>query len=567
MTSKCRRRRPKRRWLMNCKRRRRSSASRRSKCRSRWWSARRRSPCRSGRCSAASASWRPLCAGQAPSHTRCCAADTSSPQGEQTQVAVVERAQEIAVQKWEVQRRERELEATVRRSGPIPHQMLCSRHQQPSRRADAGRGGGASSGDRRAEVGGAAPRARAGGHCAQVRPHPTPDAVQQTPAALKESRRRSRWWSELRRSPCRSGRCSAASASWRPLCAGQAPSHTRCCAADTSSPQGEQTQVAVVERAQEIAVQKWEVQRRERELEATVRRSGPIPHQMLCSRHQQPSRRADAGRGGGASSGDRRAEVGGAAPRARAGGHCAQVRPHPTPDAVQQTPAALKESRRRSRWWSELRRSPCRSGRCSAASASWRPLCAGQAPSHTRCCAADTSSPQGEQTQVAVVERAQEIAVQKWEVQRRERELEATVRRPAEAEKFKLEKLAEAQRLKTVLEAEAEAEAVKVRGEAEAYAIKAKAVADAEQMSKKAEAWKEYGSAAMVDMMLETLPKVAAEVAAPLSQARKVTMVSCGGGEVGAAKLTGEVLSIVQCIPDLVKGVTGVDISKNARAL
>ena len=37
--------------------------------------------------------------------------------------------------------------------------------------------------------------------------------------------------------------------------------------------------------------------------------------------------------------------------------------------------------------------------------------------------------------------------------------------RPAEAEKFKLEKLAEAHRLKTVLEAEAEAEAVKVRGE------------------------------------------------------------------------------------------------------
>lgn len=37
--------------------------------------------------------------------------------------------------------------------------------------------------------------------------------------------------------------------------------------------------------------------------------------------------------------------------------------------------------------------------------------------------------------------------------------------RPAEAEKFRLEKLAEAHKLKTVLEAEAEAEAVKVRGE------------------------------------------------------------------------------------------------------
>lgn len=34
---------------------------------------------------------------------------------EQMQIAVVERTQEINVQKWEVQRREKELEATVRR--------------------------------------------------------------------------------------------------------------------------------------------------------------------------------------------------------------------------------------------------------------------------------------------------------------------------------------------------------------------------------------------------------------------------------------------------------------------
>lgn len=35
---------------------------------------------------------------------------------EQMQIAVVERTQEIAVQKWEVQRREKELDSTVRRS-------------------------------------------------------------------------------------------------------------------------------------------------------------------------------------------------------------------------------------------------------------------------------------------------------------------------------------------------------------------------------------------------------------------------------------------------------------------
>jgi flotillin len=39
--------------------------------------------------------------------------------------------------------------------------------------------------------------------------------------------------------------------------------------------------------------------------------------------------------------------------------------------------------------------------------------------------------------QIDVVERTQQISVQEQEIQRRERELEATVRRPAEAEKFR----------------------------------------------------------------------------------------------------------------------------------
>mgnify|MGYP006989423397 CR=1 FL=1 len=39
-------------------------------------------------------------------------------------------------------------------------------------------------------------------------------------------------------------------------------------------------------------------------------------------------------------------------------------------------------------------------------------------------------------------------------------------------------------------------------------------------------------------------------------------MVSSGGSEVGAAKLTGEIMSIVSRVPDVVKSMTGVDISK-----
>lgn len=47
-----------------------------------------------------------------------------------------------------------------------------------------------------------------------------------------------------------------------------------------------------------------------------------------------------------------------------------------------------------------------------------------------------------------------------------------------------------------------------MKGEAEAFAIEAKAKAEAEQMEKKANAWKEYQDAAVVDMILDVLPKV-----------------------------------------------------------
>ena len=49
---------------------------------------------------------------------------------------------------------------------------------------------------------------------------------------------------------------------------------------------------------------------------------------------------------------------------------------------------------------------------------------------------------------------------------------------------------------------------LQLKGDAEAFAIEAKAKAEAEQMAHKADAWKDYQEAAMVDMILETIPKV-----------------------------------------------------------
>jgi flotillin len=167
-----------------------------------------------------------------------------------------------------------------------------------------------------------------------------------------------------------------------------------------------------------------------------------------------------------------------------------------------------------------------------------------------------------EEMQVMVVERMQAIEIEQQEIQRRHHELEAQIKKPAEAEKFKLEKIAEAERLKTILEAEAEAEAIALMGDAEAFALEAKAKAESEQMGEKANAWDDYGKAAMVAMMLKLLPKLAAEVAAPISKVNKIKMVSDGQNEIGASKLTGEILDIMARIPEAVGDMTGFDIKK-----
>jgi len=57
--------------------------------------------------------------------------------------------------------------------------------------------------------------------------------------------------------------------------------------------------------------------------------------------------------------------------------------------------------------------------------------------------------------------------------------------------------------------------------------------------------------------------QMAAEIAAPLSQTKKLTMVSAGPtSEVGVSKITTEVLQVVERLPKMVEGITGVDIAK-----
>src|SRR5215210_6606306 len=122
-----------------------------------------------------------------------------------------------------------------------------------------------------------------------------------------------------------------------------------------------------------------------------------------------------------------------------------------------------------------------------------------------------------EQVRVEEVRKHGEIAVQEAEIQRREKELIATVLRAAEIERKRIETLAEADRQRQVLEAtgraeaarlqgQAQAEVIKVQGTAEADIIQAKGEAEAGAMNVRARAYQEYNQAAVLDRMLANLP-------------------------------------------------------------
>ena len=130
--------------------------------------------------------------------------------------------------------------------------------------------------------------------------------------------------------------------------------------------------------------------------------------------------------------------------------------------------------------------------------------------------------------QVELLRRQRETELAEQEAKRAEKELEATVNKQANAERYRQEQLAEAKKYEQVTKAQAEAEAVKldgqargeairIQGQAEAEAIQAKGLAEAEAMMKKAEAFKQYNDAAVIQMMIERLPEIAKNVADPIS--------------------------------------------------
>merc|ERR1719229_898600 len=160
-----------------------------------------------------------------------------------------------------------------------------------------------------------------------------------------------------------------------------------------------------------------------------------------------------------------------------------------------------------------------------------------------------------EEIQIQVVERRKQIEIEEQEIRRKEKELMSTVKLPAEAEAYKVQTIAEGKRTQTVEAARAEAERVRLTGAAEARAIEAVGRAEAEKMRMKASAYKQYGDAAVMALVLDALPQIAAEVAAPLAKTEEIVLI--GGGN----NTTNEINKLVGTLPPAVQALTGVDLS------
>lgn len=185
--------------------------------------------------------------------------------------------------------------------------------------------------------------------------------------------------------------------------------------------------------------------------------------------------------------------------------------------------------------------------------------------------------------ETAKAKKQQELTNEKIKI--KQNELDANVNKQADAERYQTETnaAAELQRLKleadakayqakkdaeaTIATAEAkkqqmilEAEGIKAVGDAEAYKIKAKGEAEADAMNKKADAYKQYGQAAILDMMVKILPDVTKATAEPISAIKDLRVYGTSGQD--ATGISGAVPTVIKQSFDVIESTTGINMSQ-----
>lgn len=190
-----------------------------------------------------------------------------------------------------------------------------------------------------------------------------------------------------------------------------------------------------------------------------------------------------------------------------------------------------------------------------------------------------------QEMQIRIIERQKQIELEEKEILRRERQYDSEVKKKADADRYAIEQTAAAEKSRQLAEADAEkyriearakAEAEKIRldglakadsqraqGESEADVIRLKGLAEAEAKRKIAEAFEQYGQAAVLDMIVRMIPEYAKQIASPLSNIDKITVVDTGGGEGGGAnRVSGYATNLMATLQESLKATAGIDVKE-----
>lgn len=190
-----------------------------------------------------------------------------------------------------------------------------------------------------------------------------------------------------------------------------------------------------------------------------------------------------------------------------------------------------------------------------------------------------------QEMQIQIIERQKQIELEEREILRRERQYDSEVKKKADAERYAIEQQAAADKMKQMAQAEAEkyrieaqaqaeaekirldgmakAEAEKAQGTTEAEIIRLRGLAEAEAKQKIAEAFDQYGQAAILDMIIRMMPEYAKQIATPLSNIDKITVVDTGGGTGGGAnKVTSYATDLMATLQESLKESSGIDVKE-----
>lgn len=175
-------------------------------------------------------------------------------------------------------------------------------------------------------------------------------------------------------------------------------------------------------------------------------------------------------------------------------------------------------------------------------------------------------------TEANIAKAEREADLKQKQIQLKEYELDALVRKQADADKYAAEQQAAADLIRRQKEAEAKAyeveqgaKAMRTKAEAEKFAAEQKAAgiaavgeAEALAIEKKAEAQKKFGEASVLEMYFKALPEVVKNAAEPLNNVDKITVY----GEGGNTKLVSDVMQTADKIMNGLSEATGINMKE-----